>query len=238
VTDATSQPAVQVLSTLALRGVIEEIAADFAARTGLGIAATYKSTNAALELIAQGTAADMTILTREAIEALVRDGAIVAGSAAGIAQSGIGVAVRAGAPKPSIATVAAFRQAMLAAKSIAFSRVGASGIHFAEVIERLGIAAEVRRNAKVGDSYAGELAARGEAELAVQQLSELVPVQGIDIVGPFPAELQKITVFCAGIFRAAANPDGARQFIAYLAAPDIAALLIRKGLEPAGAATQ
>ena len=229
----SANPTVDVLSTLALRGVIEDIAADFRARNGLVIAATYKSTNAALSMIADGASADMTILTREAIDRLVREDVIVADSTADIAQSGIGVAVRAGAPKPDIATVAAFRHAMLQAKSIAFSRIGASGIHFAEVIERLGIAAEVRGKAKVGDSYAGELAARGEAELAVQQLSELVPVQGIDIVGPFPDALQKVTLFSAGIFNAAGNADGARQVIACLTAPDLAPLLIRKGLEPA-----
>ena len=103
--------------------------------------------------------------------------------------------MRAGAPKPDISTPEAFKRTLLAAKSIAFSRIGASGIHFAEVIERLGIAAEIRRKATISDSYVGEIAARGEAELAVQQISELMPVAGIDIVGPLPGDLQKISVF-------------------------------------------
>ena len=235
------EASVEVLSTLALRGVLVEIAEDFRTRTGLVIAATYKSTNAALELIAQGTTADMTIVTREAIERLVRDGAIVAGSAADLAQSGVGIAVRAGAPKPDIATVAAFKRALLETKSIAFSRLGASGIHFAQVIERLGIADEIRRKATISDSYVGEMAARGEVEMAVQQISELMPVAGIDIVGPLPGELQKISVFSGGVFRAAKNADGAGRLIAYLASPRLAPVLIRKGLEPAsplpGAAT-
>jgi len=225
---------IDVLSTLALRGVLVEIAEDFRARTGLAIAATYKSTNAALNLIAQGATADVTIITREAIDRLVRDGAIVAGSTADLAQSGIGIAVRAGARKPDISTVAAFKRAILEAKSIAFSRLGASGIHFGEVIERLGIAAEIRRKAKISDSYVGEVAARGETEMAVQQISELMPVKGIDIVGPLPGELQKISVFAAGIFRAARNPGGAAKLIAALAAPSLAPVLIRNGLEPAG----
>jgi molybdate transport system substrate-binding protein len=174
----------------------------------------------------------MTIVTREAIDRLVGDGIVAAGSTADLAQSGVGIAVRAGTQKPDISTVAAFTRAILEAKSIAFSRLGASGIHFAEVIERLGIADEIRRKAVISDSYVGELAARGETEMAVQQISELMPVQGIEIVGPLPGELQKISVFAAGIFRAAKNPGGAAKLIAALAAPDLTPLLIRKGLEP------
>jgi molybdate transport system substrate-binding protein len=223
---------IEVLSTLALRGVLTEVAADFLARTGLAVAAGYKSTNAQLLAISQGATADMAIITRPAIDRLVGVGKIVAGSAADIAQSGVGLAVRAGAPKPDIATVEAFKRTLLAAKSIAFSRIGASGIHFGEVIERLGIAAEVRRKAIIGDSYVGEIAARGEAELAVQQISELMPVAGIDIVGPLPGDLQKISVFSAGIFTAARNPAGAAKLIAYLALPELAPILIRKGLSP------
>jgi molybdate transport system substrate-binding protein len=223
---------IEVLSTLALRGVLTEVAADFLARTGLAVAAGYKSTNAQLLAISQGATADMAIITRPAIDQLVGAGKIVAGSAADIAQSGVGLAVRAGAPKPDIATVEAFKRTLLAAKSIAFSRIGASGIHFGEVIERLGIAAEVRRKAIIGDSYVGEIAARGEAELAVQQISELMPVPGIDIVGPLPGDLQKISVFSAGIFTAARNPAGAAKLIAYLALPELAPILIRKGLSP------
>jgi molybdate transport system substrate-binding protein len=223
---------IDVLSTLALRGVLVEIADEFRARTGLTFAATYKSTNMALNLIAQGATADMTIITREALDRLVRDGVIVASGTADLAQSGVGLAVRAGAPKPDISTVAAFRRTLLETKSIAFSRLGASGVHFAEVIEQLGIADEVRRKANISDTYVGEVAARGETEMAVQQISELLPVAGIDIVGPLPGELQKISVFAAGVFRAARNPDGAAELIAFLAQPALAPLLVRKGLEP------
>ena len=230
-TDATAI-SINVLSTLALRGVLTEIADEFRVLTGLSFAATYKSTNMALNLIAQGATADMTIITREAIDRLVRDGIIVAGSTTDLAQSGIGIAVRAGAPKPDIRTVAALKRALLETKSIAFSRLGASGIHFAHVIERLGIAGEVRRKAYISDSYVGEVTARGEAEMAVQQISELMPVAGIDIVGPLPDEVQKISVFAAGIFRAARNPGGAGKLISYLAEPRLVPVLIRKGLEP------
>jgi molybdate transport system substrate-binding protein len=230
-TDVTSAP-IDVLSTLALKGVLVEIADEFRALTGLSFTATYKSTNMALNLIAQGATADLAIITREAIDRLVREGIIVTGSTADLAQSGVGIAVRAGAPKPDISTVEALRRTLLETKSIAFSRLGASGIHFAEVIERLGIADEVRRKANISDTYVGEVAARGETELAVQQISELMPVAGIDIIGPLPGEMQKISVFAAGIFRAAKNPDAAKKLIAFLAAPKLAPVLTAKGLEP------
>jgi molybdate transport system substrate-binding protein len=176
--------------------------------------------------------ADMAIVTHKALERLVRDGIIVPGSTADLAQSGVGLAVRSGAPRPDIGTVAAFRQTLLDARSIAFSRLGASGIHFADVIAQLGIADEIRRKAKITDSYVGELAARGEAELAVQQISELMPIAGIDIIGPLPGELQKISVFAAGVFRAAKQPDAAAKLIAHLADHALAPVLIRKGLAP------
>jgi molybdate transport system substrate-binding protein len=223
---------IDVLSTLALRGVLLEIVDEFHALTGLSFTATYKSTNMVLNLIAEGVTADMTIITREAIDRLASDGILVDGSTADLAQSAVGMAVRAGAPKPEIGTVAALRRTLLETKSIAFTRLGASGVHFAQVIERLGIADEVRRKAHIGDAYIGEVVARGEAEIAVQQISELMPVKGIDIVGPLPDEVQKISVFAAGIFRAARNPGGAEKLIAHLAAPRLTPLLIRKGLEP------
>ena len=229
--DATAI-SIDVLSTLALRGVLVEIADEFRALTRLSFAATYKSTNMALKEIAEGATADMTIITREAIDRLVRDGTIVAGSTTDLAQSGVGIAVRAGAPKPDIGTVAALKRTLLETKSIAFSRLGASGIHFAHVIEQLGIADEVRRKANISDSYVGEVTARGEAEMAVQQISELMPVAGIDIVGPLPDEVQKISVFAAGIFRVARHADGAEKLISFLAEPRLAPVLIRKGLEP------
>jgi molybdate transport system substrate-binding protein len=232
----TAATSINVLSTLALRAVLLEIADDFRAMTALSFTATYQSTNAVLKLIADGATADMTIITREAVGALVRDGIIVDGSTADLAQSAVGLAVRAGAPKPDIATVAALRRTLVDTKSIAFTRLGASGVHFAQVIERLGIADDVRRKARIGDAYIGEVVARGEAEMAVQQISELMPVKGIDIVGPLPDEVQKISVFAAGIFRAARDPDGARKLIDYLAEPRFAPVLIRNGLAPVSSA--
>jgi molybdate transport system substrate-binding protein len=234
VTPTAAAASIDVLSTLALRGVLVATADEFRAQTGLSFAATYKSTNMSLSLIAQGLTADMTIVTREAIDRLVRDGVIVPGSTADLARSGVGIAVRAGAARPDIGSVDALRRTLIDAKSVAFSRLGASGVHFAHVIERLGIADEVRRKAHISDSFVGEVAARGDAEIAVQQISELRAVAGIDIVGPLPDEVQKISVFAAGIFRAAHNPAGAATLIAHLADPRRAEAVIGAGLEPAG----
>jgi molybdate transport system substrate-binding protein len=232
VTATTAATLINVLSTLALRGVLVAVADEFTAQTGLSFAATYKSTNMTLGLISQGLTADMTIVTREAMDQLVRDGVIAEGSTADLAQSGVGIAVRAGAPKPDISSVDALRRTLLAAKSVAFSRLGASGIHFGSVIERLGIADEVRCKANISDSFVGEVTARGDAEIAVQQISELKAVAGIDIVGPLPDEVQKISVFTAGVFRAARNPGGAKTLIAYIADPRLAGVVTSTGLEP------
>jgi molybdate transport system substrate-binding protein len=232
VTVTTTATSIDVLSTLALRGVLVAVADDFTAQTGLSFATTYRSTNMTLGLIARGLTADITILTREAMDGLVRDGVIVSGSTADLAQSGVGVAVRAGAPKPDIGSVDALRRALLAAKSVAFSRVGVSGVHFGNVIQQLGIADEVRRKAHISDSFVGEIAARGDAEIAVQQISELKAVTGIDIVGPLPDDVQKISVFAAGLFHAARHPDSAKKLIAYLADPRLAGVVCSTGLEP------
>ena len=122
---------------------------------------------------------------------------------------------------------------MTTRRSIAYSKSGASGLHFAEVIARLGIAAEINRKAKVIDGVIGELVARHEVELGVQQVSELKLVEGIEIVGTLPDELQKFTTFSAGIFASSMRPAAASLLIAALAAPEVGAIMRRQGLEPA-----
>src|SRR5262249_49687788 len=149
-----------------------------------------------------------------------------------LASSSVGLAVRAGAPRPDISAPDPLKRALLSARSITYTLTGASGIHFAQVIERLGIADAIKTKAIVRDGLAGELAARGEVELAVQQISELMQVKGIDIVGPLPPEVQKSTVFSAGIFKSAKNPSGAAALIAWLSTPETAVIIKAKGMEP------
>ena len=223
--------AIRILCTLGLRGVMTEIAPMLASR-GIDVDASYGATNMLLGRMAEGESADVAILVDAAIDALTRRGTITAGSRRDLARSGVGVAVAVGAARPDIGTVEAFRRAMLAARSIGYSKSGASGLHFAELIVRLGIAAEVTRKAKVQDGVVGELAANGEVEIAVQQISELKLVDGIDIVGSLPDELQKLTVFSAGVFAASTQPARAASLIAALGRPDVTAVMRHKGLEP------
>ena len=226
---------IRVMCTLGLRGLLEEIAPSLDAR-GLYFAPSYGATNVLLPKITTGETAEVAILTDAAIEGLVEHGTIAAGSRRDLARSSIGIAVKEGAPRPDISTPEAFKRALLLAKSIAFSRSGASGIHFANLITQLGIATEVAGKARIFDGVVGTLAAKGEVEIAVQQISELKLAGGIDIVGPLPEPLQKVTVFSAGVFAASARPAAARLFIDTLRSPQVAAVMRKQGLEPLGGA--
>jgi len=150
-----------------------------------------------------------------------------------LGSSGVGLAVRAGAPKPDIGTVDALKRALESAQSVAHSKVGASGIYFAELIERLPL--KLKKRVIVEKGPVGLVVARGEAEIGVQQLCELAPVAGIDIVGPLPAPVQKLTHFAAGIPAHAANPKGAAALIALLASDAARAGMLAGGIQPATA---
>ena len=226
----TSLP-IRVLCTLGLQGVLTEVGPSLA-RRGLYVVPTFGATNLMLPKIALGEAADVAILTDDAITHLVQLGTIQSHSRRDLALSAIGIAVASGAAKPYIRTVETFKQTLMVARSIGFSRSGASGLHFADVIEQLGIAEEVRRKSKVIDGVIGEMVARHEVELGIQQVSELKLVEGIDIVGPLPDELQKVTTFTAGVFANSARPAAAGVLIAALASPEVAAVMRRQGLEP------
>jgi len=196
----------RVLSTLALKGVLAKLAPQ--------LDVEIHATKALMEVIERGEPADLLILTSEAMERLEREGKVREVRALG--SSGVGVAVRAGMPRPDIQSLDSFKKALLSAASVAHSKVGASGLYFVELIRELGIADRVR-TVVVARGPVAEAVARGEAELGVQQLSELAPVAGIDIVGPFPEALQRITAFSAGIPINARRPDDARALLRLLA---------------------
>jgi molybdate transport system substrate-binding protein len=227
-----AQTDVSVLCTLGLRSVLVDIADGFRRGTGLSFSAHYQSSVTLMDRIANGESADATILTDVMIAALIKHGRIREDSRRDLASSGVGLAVRAGAPKPDISTAEALKHALLAAKSIAYTATGASGIYFAELIERLGIGDAIRAKATIRDGLSGELTARGEVEIAVQQVSELMQVAGIDVIGPLPAALQKATVFSAGILSAAKNPAAAASLIGWLSTPATASIIRSKGLQP------
>jgi molybdate transport system substrate-binding protein len=178
--------------------------------------------------------ADVVILAAPALDILVRQGKAVAGSRVDLARSKIGMAVRAGAPKPDISSVDALTRALLHAKSIAYS-ASASGIYLStELFQRLGIAEQVLPKSKRIENQegVGPVVARGDAEIGFQQISELLPVTGIDYVGPLPDVVQQITVFSAAIVTNAKSIETAKALIRYLAAPDVAPAIRKTGLEP------
>ena len=226
----SSMTDIKVLSTIGMRTVLEEVVPAFERTSGLTVRRVYDSSVALLKRIDGGETGDAAVFTAAGIDDLIRQGKVV--KRTDLARSGVGVAVAKGAPKPDIGTAGAFKDALLKAKSIAHSKTGASGLYFMTLIERLGIADAVNAKAIVRDGVVAEIAERGEAELAVQQISELMQSSGVDIVGPLPAELQSITIFSAGVFRNSPQAEAANALIADLASPARGALIRRKGMEP------
>jgi molybdate transport system substrate-binding protein len=186
----------------------------------------------------RGEPADVVILASQALDDLIAQGRVVAGSRVDLARSSIGMAVRAGAPKPDISSVDALKRVLLRAKSIAYS-ASASGVYLStELFQRLGIADEVAAKSKRIDSErVATVVARGDAEIGFQQISELLPVAGIDYVGPLPPEVQRVTVFSAGVAAGAKAPDAARAFIRFLTSPAAAPAITKSGMQPMSKST-
>ena len=181
----------------------------------------------------RGEPIDVLIMVGYALDDLVKQGKVVADSRVDLARSGIGVVVRAGAPKPDISSVDALRRTLLAAKSIAYSD-SASGVYIStEMFKRLGIADQVASKARmIPAEPVGAVVARGEAEIGFQQISELKPITGIDLVGPLPPEVQQYTIFSAGIVVGAKEPEAGKALIRFLASPAAAPAIMESGMEP------
>ena len=224
---------IRVLSTLALKGAVHSLAGQYQAAGGMRIDADFAPTLALLERLRSGESADVVVLTREGLEEVVRQGRVVAESCVDLARSWVGIAVKAGALHPDISTEATLRTALLGARSVAYSRLGASGILFAKLIERLGIASDINGRAVIiPQGFTAEKLVTGEADLAVQQISELKQIEGIEVVGPIPRELQTPAVFSAGRMAATNKPDQADRLLRFLASPEVAPALCASGLEP------
>jgi len=181
----------------------------------------------------RGEPADVLIMVGSALDDLVKQGKVVAGSRVDLARSRIGMVVRAGAPKPDISSVEAFKRALLAAKSIAYSD-SASGVYVSkELYKRLGAESQLAAKSKmIVSERVGNVVARGEAEIGFQQISELLPVPGIAYVGPIPADLQKVTVFAGGIAAGAKQPEAARALLRFLSSPEALPAIEKSGLDP------
>ncbi|TQF41590.1 molybdate ABC transporter substrate-binding protein [Bradyrhizobium sp. UNPF46] len=224
---------IRMLSTLGLMGAMCSLASAFEAETGIHVDADFAPTLALLKRLRAGEAADLVILTREGLDDMIGEGRVLADGAADLARSYVGIAVRAGQGHPDIGSEAALRTTLLAARSVAYSRLGASGVYFAQLIARMGIAAEINAKATVVEQgFTAERLVTGEADLAVQQLSELKQVEGIGVVGPIPHELQTPAVFSAGCIADAKHAEAAERLLRYLASPEVAPALRQSGLEP------
>ena len=224
---------VRMLSTLGLMGAMRSLSSAFEAASGIYVDADFAPTLALLKRLRGGEAADLVILTREGLDEMIGEGRVVADSAADLARSYVGLAVREGAAHPDIASEAALRRALLAARSVAYARLGASGVYFAQLIVRMGIAAEINARATIVEQgFTAERLIGGEADLAVQQISELKQVRGIEVIGPIPHGLQTPAVFSAGRMVDAQQAEAADKLLRYLASPEVVPVLRQSGLEP------
>ena len=223
-----------ILCTNGVKSVMLELLPEFERARSTKIAVTWGSTNALLKDIKAGLGGDVAVLTAEAVDELIDQGKAVAGSRVDLARSRIGVAVRKGAKQPDIASPEALKRALIAANSVAHSKTGLSGLYFPTVLARLGIADAIQSKIVIPDpgTAVGEVVAKGDAEIGIQQISELLPVAGIEIVGPLPEPLQKITTFSGGVLRAAKEPSLAEALLKFVAA-ESPRLLKQKGLEAA-----
>src|SRR5450759_1799638 len=226
----------KVISTPALSEVWTELKPKFEA-TGHKITLVSLASGAITKKVMEGETADVLFSTTGGIETLAKDGKVVAGTGTAIANSGMGVAVLKGAPKPDISTPEKFKQALINAKAVAYTDPaggGASGAHFAKVLEQLGIAKEINAKAKLARGVpSASFVAKGEADIAIQQIPELLGVQGVELVGPLPGDLQNVTPFAGGVHVSSANPDAGRALIKFLQSPDAIAVIKAKGLDPA-----
>lgn len=223
---------IRVLSSNAIKEAYLELVPQFEKATEHKVTTTWAPTVEIMKRMAAGETFDLVIMSADGIEKLTRDGKLVAGSRVDLVKSGIGVAVRKGAAKPDLSSGEAVKQALLAVKSIGYS-TGPSGVYLGGLFGRMGIAEEIKSKVKVVTPGVpvGTLVASGEVEIGFQQVSELLPVAGIDYVGPLPGDIQHISVFAGALHTGATNADGAKAWVKFLTAPAAVPVIKSKGLE-------
>jgi molybdate transport system substrate-binding protein len=234
VTNGAQSAEIRLFASGAVKEAYLQLLPDFEKASGHRVNAAWSSTTDIRKRVAEGEAADLVILGDNGTQALIKEGKLVARTRAAFAKSAIYVAVRAGAPHPDISSADAVKRSVLAAKSIAYSG-GASGTYIVTMLQKLGIYDAVRSKAVVAGPNVpvGGKLVTGEAELGFHQLSELIPVRGIDIIGPLPGEIQEITVFSGALHSAAKEPDAAAALAKFLLSPAATGILKKHGLEPA-----
>jgi len=242
-TVTASAAEVRVMISGGLTAAYKALVPEFERLTGHKVLTAYgpsmgTTTNAIPVRLERGEAADVLIMVGYALDNLAKEGKVISDSRVELVKSPIGVAVKSGTPKPDISTSDALKRALLAVKTVAYSD-SASGVYVStEMFGKLGITDAMKDKArKIPATPVGEIVARGDAEIGFQQVSELKPVEGIDIVGPLPDELQKITVFSAGIASVSKEPDAGKALIRFLASPAARGEIVKSGMDPIAAGT-
>lgn len=226
---------IKVLSAGAYKPVVVALAPEFEKRTGHALVIDNDTAGALVKRIAGGEAFDLVVLPPAGMEQLTSAGKVAAGSTARLARVAIGVAVKQGAPAPDIGSVAAFRDALLAARAVAYidpAAGGSSGIYLTQLFDRMGIAAQIKPKAVlVPGGLVAQRVVSGEADLAIHQISEILAVPGATLVGPIPAEVQNYTVYSGGVGAGARDPAAAQALLAWLGSAAARDVLKSKGMD-------
>jgi molybdate transport system substrate-binding protein len=227
-------PALKLLSSMATRELLGELIAQYQAATGQAVTSEAAGGVDVAKRVRAGESVDVVILSSTAIDSLIAAGSLLPDSRIDLVESGVSIAVRAGSPRPDVASEEAVRRTVLAARTLSYS-TGPSGVYLEKLFERWGILAQIRERIVVPPPGVpvGSLVASGQVELGFQQLSELMSLPGIDVIGPLPPEIQTITVFSGGISSGCAQPEAARALLAYLGSPSVAQTKRRHGMEAA-----
>jgi molybdate transport system substrate-binding protein len=225
---------IKVLTAGAMKSVVLALQGDFEAASGHRLVIDNGTAGGLTKRIEAGEAFDMAIITPAAIDTLIAKGKVASGSRIAVAKVGVGVAVKEGAPKPDLSSVDAFKRAVLAANTVAYidpASGGSSGIYVAGLLKKLGIADQIKPKERLqAGGYVAEKVAKGEAEIAIHQISEILPVKGVTIAGPLPEEIQNYTVYAAGLSAAARDPKVAQAWIDYLKSPAATAVIASRGM--------
>lgn len=234
---ALSATEMKLLTAGAFEQVVKELVPHFERQSAHKVTIARGTAGELKARIERGDDFDVAVITPVVLDALAKEGKVISASRTNVATVGVGVGVKVGAPKPDISTVEAFKRALLNAKAVAYidpASGGTSGMYIDKLLERLGIADEVRTKAKLKKGgHAAEFVASGEADIVLQQMSEIIPVKGVVAVGPLPPEIQSTTTYSAAISSASKSPDAAQALLKALSGPEAAALLKSKGMEPA-----
>jgi molybdate transport system substrate-binding protein len=235
---ATKAQELKVLTAGAFKSAVVALVPEYEKASGNRVVVANDTVGALAKRIAAGETFDVVVLTPAAVDELAAIGKVIPGSRTDLARVGVGIMVKAGAPKPDVSTVDAFKKAVVAANSVSYidpASGGSSGIYVAKLLERLGIADQVKPKEKLKQGgYVADYISSGEAELGIHQISEIVPAPGVTLIGPLPKEVQNYTVYSAGIGAATKQADAARALVAVLSGRSAQALFKSKGMEAMG----